>query len=174
MREAGMPWPEMEIVEGLNEINVQDLFIDRLPLITENHPDLAALLEAFESAHDYDARFKTYNRLFTAVMERWVDGDLGVDGLESWHDFHARACGGLQHMVERAGRGAVLAAFTSGGPIAAHMQDVLGIPPRRALEFMWHGRNAAFTTVKFSGSRMSLAGYNETPHLTDAAYWTLR
>ena len=66
--------------------------------------------------------------------------------------------------MERPGSRRV-AVFTSGGPIGVAVMTALGAPDRRALELNWRTRNASLTHFLFSGGKISLDGFNATPHL---------
>ena len=58
-------------------------------------------------------------------------------------------------------------AFTSGGPITAIVQHLLGLPDARAFEMNWPLVNDGVTRLRFSveTGTVSLATFNAHPHL---------
>ena len=98
-------------------------------------------------------------------MQRWLADELELEGIERWRDFHARVCSAFAELRER-GRGEVLL-FTSVGPTAVILSEVLGLPALRAFEQAW------ITRVVYSGARVTLDGFNEVAHLPLRS-WTHR
>jgi hypothetical protein len=69
-------------------------------------------------------------------------------------------------MTEAAGSKRKLAAFTSGGTMAAAMGLALNLDDEKTLELMWVVHNAAYTEFLFSRGRFSMMTFNAIPHLT--------
>ena len=80
--------------------------------------------------------------------------------------FRQRAENALLLIRESQGRGVRVAAFTSGGAIGVAVQTFLLARAMAALEVNWRVRNTSLTTFLFSGTRVSLDGFNELPHLS--------
>lgn len=162
-QERGLPWPEpIELLE-LDEHPGQLVLQRALPSLMKEEPALTDPATAFGQDADFAQRH--YLKLFQKVTRDWVRGEMRVPELESWRDFRARVQGALQKMMAVDGRKKVIAAFTSGGPVAAAMGLALGIDDEKTLELSWLIRNTACTEFLFSTGRFSLATFNGHPHL---------
>lgn len=104
-------------------------------------------------------------------MRRWLRDELELDEVETWAAFHQRVRDAFGEVRERA-RGEV-AVFTSVGPTAVVLHEVLGLAPERAFEQAWRLYNTAITRVLYSGERLTLDGFNEVAHLP-LTQWTHR
>ena len=71
----------------------------------------------------------------------------------------------IKRIMEEQGRGKVILAFTSGGPIAAAMQHVLSLSPEAAIRLNWQVINASYTKFMYNDKRITLAGFNCSSHL---------
>lgn len=165
-RKASVPFPEPEIRPGLNEYATQDLLTRIAPRVAGRDPEFAPLWHDWQTNPDSAGRNRRFQLMFEAIATRWVSGRLGEPSLEPWDEFRARALSALL-LIRKAnigGRRAV--AFTSGGPIGVAVQTCLQSPPTAALELNWRVRNTSLTTFLFSGTRISLDGFNELPHLS--------
>lgn len=175
---AGLSFPTPTIVPGFDEHDGQGLVLAVLGRVARGETSLLdgspQLLEfaakAMDSSVDRRERSRVWQLLYEAIMRRWLDG-LTIDGIESWPQFHARVGSAFTEARER-GRGEV-AVFTSVGPTAVVLLEVLGLPPLRAFEQAWRLYNTGITRVVYSGPRMTLDGYNDVAHLP-LGDWTHR
>jgi len=94
-------------------------------------------------------------------------------GVETWLEFRARVRHALS-LVRAEARGQRIAAFTSAGPVASAVQLALGSDDDTTVSLAFRVRNSSVSEFVFSGERFSLASFNETPHLSDAALVTVR
>src|SRR5229473_3511070 len=46
---------------------------------------------------------RAFQKMFEAIMPRWIDGSLTAPGLESWIDFRARVTAGFRRILEGEG-----------------------------------------------------------------------
>jgi broad specificity phosphatase PhoE len=112
-----------------------------------------------------DAR-KAFQKIFAQAMERWMGGHHDADYRESWSAFRARCVGALRRTVEAAGASQNVVVFTSGGPIAAICQELMGFPNRGAAEINFSLANSGVTKLLYnSGGRISLSYLNNFAHL---------
>ncbi len=170
--EAGrLPLP-VELAE-LDEMGVEPIFKDHLPELFQKHAHLQALGDAMLMADGDHARARSIARLFEAAMQLWVRGQIDSDGVEPWLGFRARIRRALAAVCEGA-RGQRIAVFTSAGPVAAAVQLALGSDDETALSLAFRVRNSSVSEFLFSDGRFSMASFNETPHLEDAALVTVR
>jgi broad specificity phosphatase PhoE len=164
--------PPVEL-PGLDEMGVEPIFKDHLPALFASHPHIASLGEAMAAAEDLESRGKAVARLFETVLMLWVHGEMRAPGIETWSEFRERVAAALAAAREGA-RGQRVAVFTSAGPVAAAVQLALGCTDETALRLAFRVRNSSISEFLFSGERFSLASFNETPHLDEAALVTVR
>jgi broad specificity phosphatase PhoE len=162
-RERGLDWPQPVELPGLDEHPGQLLLKHALPALMKQEPALADLPSALEQ--DAALAQRQYLKLFQKVTRDWVRGERRVPELELWRDFRSRVETSLQQMVTLDGRKKLIAAFTSGGPVAAAVGFALGLDDEKTLELSWLVRNTACTEFLFSTGRLSLASFNGHPHL---------
>ncbi len=168
---AGLPAPV--VVEGLDEMCVEPLFREHLPDLFAKHAHLAALGDAMLAADGNAARARGFARLIEAGLQLWVRGEVSAFGVESWVQFQARVRHALS-VLRADARGLRVLAFTSAGPVASAVQLALGADDSAALSLAFRVRNSSVSQFLFSGERLSLVSFNETPHLPDAALITER
>jgi broad specificity phosphatase PhoE len=119
-------------------------------------------MHILRNAADHRADFQ---RLFTYVVHRWISGEHEKDELESWQHFLDRVRGGLERVLERAGKRDRIAIFTSGGTITALLQLIIGVPPIKAFEMNWQIVNTSLSQLKFRDRDVALASFNSHAHL---------
>jgi broad specificity phosphatase PhoE len=168
---GGLPAPV--VIEGLDEMGVEPLFREHLPGLFEKHAHLAALGDAMLAADGDVARARGFARLFEATLQLWLRDEVTARGVEPWLEFRARVRHALA-AVRAEARGLRIAAFTSAGPVASAVQLALGADDDTTLSLAFRVRNSSVSEFLFSDDRFSLASFNETPHLPDAALVTVR
>ena len=166
-RAAGVDFPAPEQLPGLDEYRVQDMLTVLAPRLAETDETFAPLWRTWLKGRETPQRNKYFQRMFEVVMRRWVEGTLGVEGIEPWSAFRGRVLEALEAIFSSQGGGRRVAAFSSGGPIGIAVQTALRAPEAAALELNWRIRNASLTTLLFSGPRLSLDGFNALPHLAE-------
>ncbi len=170
--EAGGLPPPVELPE-LDEMGIEPLFREHMPELFSCHEHLRALGDSMLMADGDAARARTFAALFEAVMRMWIKGEVSGAGVEPWLEFRARVRKVLA-AVRADGRGKRIAVFTSAGPVASAVQLALGADDETALTLAFLVRNSSVSEFLYSGDRFSLASFNETPHLHDAALVTVR
>jgi broad specificity phosphatase PhoE len=108
---------------------------------------------------------RTFQGLFAAAMTRWMCGEHDAEYRETWMAFRDRAVAALKRVVEGAGRSQRIVVFTSGGPIAAICQHLLGLDPKRTLEVNTVLVNCATTGLLYQPQAVSLSYLNSYAHL---------
>jgi broad specificity phosphatase PhoE len=142
---------------------------DHVEVLAKHAPRLTDPIAAKDAlATEADVK-KSFQKIFAQAMARWMGGHHDADYRESWPAFRARCVGAAKRIVEAAGdlpEGAVVV-FTSGGPIAAICQELLGIPNERAAMVNFSLANSSVTRLLFSGrdGRISLSYLNNFAHL---------
>jgi broad specificity phosphatase PhoE len=172
----GLRWPEAQVMAELNEYDADSVVRQFAPQLAARDPEFRLLVEARECGAGPDQN-RRFQKMFEALMNRWITGELDSDDVESWRAFRARVQRGLRTITRPARNGASgrrVAVFTSGGPIGVAVQLALDAPDRSGLEINWRVRNCSLTEFVFSGERLSLDTFNAVPHLDDAALLTFR
>jgi len=141
--------------DGFNEFDHRDI-------LARARPDLAEDGALARLVAEPDGR-RAFQQAFAAAVERWMAGGHDAEYAEPWPAFRARCVAALRRVAERDGDVWV---FTSGGPIAALVQHVLGLSDGRMLELNWGIANAGITRLVQGGRR--LGGFNNVAHLEAA------
>jgi broad specificity phosphatase PhoE len=140
---------------------------DHVEVLQKHAPQMSDPIAAKDELERETNAKKAFQRIFAQAMERWMGGRHDADYRESWPQFRARCVGALQRLVAAAGASQSIAVFTSGGPIAAICQEVLGFPDRRAADVNFSLANSSVTKLLYSGrdGRVGLQYLNNFAHL---------
>ena len=151
------PFPDMQVATGFNEF-------DHTSVVHRFKPEWAdrEQMQAELAATGHPAR--AFQQTFTEAVQRWVRGEHDHEYGESWSQFKARVNGALDDLIRWANGGNVFVS-TSGGPIAVIMQGLLGLSDSKALALNEVIANTSVTRLLYSGSRRSLAVFNNYSHL---------
>lgn len=172
VRERGGAWPEALVLPGLDEHDAFGLLRAAAEALA-HEPEIAAGSRALAAAATPAGRSHAFQRLFEAVMARWMTRRFEPEGVEPWPTFRARVLGALEVMLA-AGASRVVA-FSSVGPLAVLLGRALGTDDAASFRTAWRIRNASLTTFVFDGEgRFTLDGFNALPHLPDPTAWTFR
>jgi len=140
---------------------------DHVEVLQKHAPRMSDPIAAKDAlGREADAK-KAFQRIFAQAMERWMGGRHDADYRESWPQFRARCVAGLRRAVEAAGASQSIVVFTSGGPIAAICQELLGFPDARAADVNFSLANSSVTKLLYSGKdgRVGLQSLNNFAHL---------
>ena len=173
-RQAGQHWPEVQVLEGLNEYDGDRVMEDLRAELAERHDHVRVLSEEYEHAVTEHERYRTFHRLLEALMRFYIAGDYESRGFETWRQFHDRVTAALAHIRSSQRRGRQVAVFTSGGPIGVSVQSTLQAPEQQAGELNWRVHNASVTLFTFTTDRISLDQFNSIAHLTSREMRTYR
>ena len=142
---------------GFNEFDHEEVMVRHTP----RYADAGVLRE--ELAATKDPR-RAFQELFTQAVARWVQGGHDGEYKEPWSGFKARCLGALDALVASLGPSKTALVFTSGGPITAVSQDLLGIPDEHAFRTNWTLANCGMTKVIYSERGRYLSTLNEHGH----------
>jgi broad specificity phosphatase PhoE len=171
---AGLQFPEPVVVPEFDEYQGDEVLQRSLPRLLESSDRIRELHKAFEKSDGSYEKFKTFQKMFEAVISMWVDGKISPDGVESWTEFSIRVNQGLTHILSACGQGERVVVFTSGGPIALAMQRALQLTPQKTLQVSWMSQNCSVSEFLFSKDRFTLSTFNSFPHLDDSTLQTYR
>ena len=149
--------PDMQAVEGFNEFDHTQV-VERLRPEWADRETMARDLAALPKPAS------AFQQIFEQAMGRWVGGEHDNEYAETWSDFRARVIGSMDDLIEYVDGGDVLVS-SSGGPIAVIAQHLLGLSDRKTLEMNSVIANSSVSRVLYSGSRRSLAVFNNYSHL---------
>ena len=173
-RKSGLAFPEPLILPEFDEYKGEAVLERSLPELLKNDQSIRDLHAAFQSSSGSVARRATFQKLFAAVIGKWVDGAIDLPGVETWSEFCSRVNSGLAKFLSAGGRGEQVAIVTSGGPIAVAMQRALDLSPQHTLQVSWMSRNCSWSEFLYSADRFTLSSFNTHPHLNDSAMLTYR
>ena len=146
-------------LDGLDEYPTEEIFRSFIPLALERdrglEGDVARLME--------DRR--SFQRVFEQVMGMWASGGHHPPGLITWQEFADGVHSAVNEIMQRDGRGKTIAVITSGGPIAATVCRVLGLPGPASVSVAEQLVNTSISRFKCTEDRIMLSTFNEYPHL---------
>src|ERR1039457_3082384 len=164
-RSAGHGFPETAVLR------------ECLPQLLQVNAEIKELHCAYEDSRESSEsgdRRKTFQKLFEAVISKWVAGETAAAGIESWHEFCLRVERGLAQVVRDTPPAASAVVFTSAGTIGAAMRRALHLSAEDTLRLTWMSRNASFSEFLASGERFTLSTFNAHPHLDGNGLLTYR
>ncbi len=173
-RRMGIAFAELTVLPEFDEYQGEDVLSKSVPELIKADARIRDLHAAFQSAATSEEKRRTFQRLFEAVVGKWVDGEIPLQDVESWPEFCARVNRGLSKITSSSVRGGSVAIFSSGGPIGAAMQRALNLSPRDMLRVTWMSRNCSYSEFLATGGRFTLSAFNAFPHLDDPALLTYR
>jgi broad specificity phosphatase PhoE len=176
-RRTGLGFPETAVMNEFDEYQAEAVLRECLPQLLRVNGEIRELRSAYEDSKasgDSAARRKTFEKLFEAVIRKWVAGEVTASGVESWHDFCLRVERGLAQVVRETAPAASAVIFTSAGTIGAAVRRALHLSAEDMLQITWMSRNASFTSFLASGERFTLSAFNAHPHLEEDGLLTYR
>ncbi|WP_323751232.1 histidine phosphatase family protein [Marinobacter sp.] len=153
----GAALPDMQVLEGLNEF-------DHVEVVERLHPEWADKQAMARDLASFPKPALAFQTAFEKAVKRWVSGEYDGEYAETWHGFKQRVNQALDQLVEMAD-GTDVIVSTSGGPIAVIAQYLLELSDQKALEMNNVIANTSVSRILYSGSRRSLAVFNNYSHL---------
>ena len=173
-RRSGVPFPEPVVMQEFDEYEGEEVLRKSIPELTKTDPGIRDLHSAFQSATTSEEKRKAFQRMFEAVVGKWVDGEIPLRYVEPWSEFCARVNRGLSKITSGGMPGEQVVMFSSGGPIGVAMQRALNLSPRDTLRVTWMSRNCSYSEFLSSGQQFTLSTFNAFPHLDDPSLLTYR
>jgi broad specificity phosphatase PhoE len=173
-RSADLNFPETVIMSEFDEYQAEAVLRECLPQLLQVNTEIRELRRAYEDSSEFGDRRKTFQKLFEAVIAKWVAGEVTAAGIESWHEFCLRVDRGLAQVVRDTPPAASAVVFTSAGTIGAAMRRALHLSAEDTLQLTWMSRNASLTEFLASGERFTLSTFNAHPHLDEDSLLTYR
>lgn len=173
-RSAGLSFPETVVMSEFDEYQAEAALRECLPKLLPVNDEIHALHRAYKDSSESGARRKSFQRLFEAVIAKWVAGEVSADGVEPWDEFCLRVERGLERVVRDTPPAASALIFTSAGTIGAAMRRALHLSAEDTLRVTWMSRNASLSEFLASGERFTLSTFNAHPHLDGDGLLTYR
>jgi broad specificity phosphatase PhoE len=170
----GLTFPAPLVLPEFDEYQGEAVLERSLPGLLEKDGGIRELHAAFQSSFETAQRRATFQKLFEAVIGKWICGEICPHGIEPWKEFCSRVNSGLAKCLSAGGRGERVAIFTSGGPIAIAMQRALQLSPESTLKVSWMSRNSSWSEFLYAGDRFTLSSFNSHGHLGDPEMLTYR
>ena len=162
-------WPAPELLPELDEHDGYMVFTRSLRSLAASDAEARAALGMIEEPLDRDLRL--YYRVYRRTTRRWARGELDLPGgsprLEDWPAFRRRAESAVARLIDGAGSGRTVVAFTSAGPVAVAVGRALALDDEAVINLSWTVRNCAVSEFLFSGDRFSLHSFNSQLHLAE-------
>lgn len=159
MHDSGVQVPQLETDGAFNEFDADAVIRSLLPGLLPDEPEARHILR--NGAQNR----REFQRLFALLIQRWHGGEHACEGCESWQVFVQRVEAGLQRVLSQASHGDNIAIFTSGGTITALLHRVIRITAGQAFELNWQIINTSLSQLKFRGSEVALASFNNQAHV---------
>jgi broad specificity phosphatase PhoE len=170
----GLSFPPSVVLDEFDEFQGDVVLEKSLPHLSKTNSHIRDLETSVKTANSPPQRRRNFQKLFDTVVTMWVNGELAVDGVESWESFIARVNRGLSQFLSTATKSETCAIFTSGGPVAVSVQRALRLLPQDTLQVAWMPRNCSYSEFLFSSDRFTLSTFNSFQHLDDPALLTYR
>lgn len=136
-----------------------DGLIVRLEPRFADRAELAAWLRTTEQPR------RAYQELFERAFDAWLRGQARSEGGITWAQFRQRCIDALQRVASACGSGQSALVVTSGGPIAAITQALIGLPDEHVATLHMPLFNASITTLLTRPGQVSLSTFNSVAHL---------
>ena len=94
-RKAGIPFPDPLVLHEFNEYQGEAVLERSLPGLLETDQTICGLHAAFQSSSDSAGRRATFQKMFEAVISKWVRGEICPLGVETWLEFAPARISGL-------------------------------------------------------------------------------
>ena len=91
-RKTGLSVPEPQVLPQFDEYQGEAVLARSLPGLLENDQSIRDLHATLQSSSGSSARRITFQRLFEAVISKWVGGAICPQGVETWLEFCSVDC----------------------------------------------------------------------------------
>jgi len=173
-RNSGLVFREPLVMNEFDEYQADAALRECLSQLLPVNDEIREMHAAYKDPSKCGDRRRTFQKLFEAVISKWVGGEVTADGVESWHEFCLRVERGLAQVVRDTPPAASAVIFTSAGTIGATLRRALHLSAEDTLRVTWMSRNASFNEFLASGERFTLSTFNAHPHLDGDGLLTYR
>ncbi|SEH53989.1 histidine phosphatase family protein [Magnetospirillum fulvum] len=143
---------------GFDEFDFLDVLRCFRPEL-DSHDSIRGFLAAGENPR------RDFQTVFSAAVARWAGGGHDGEYRESWSVFRDRCVAAFRRQIEAAPKAGGTVIFTSGGPIAAICQHLLGLSDEATVGLNNILVNSGVTRILHDRARASLLSLNSFAHL---------
>src|ERR1700756_520293 len=104
-RTAGTPFPDPLVFQEFDEYRGEAVLDRSLPGLLEADQTIRELHSAFQSSSGAAERRTTFQKLFEAIIGKWVREEICPPGVETWLEFCSRVNSGLTKCLSASSRG---------------------------------------------------------------------
>lgn len=137
---------------------------DHEEIIVRHRPEYADLERRMADMDRTGNPRRAFQAMFEDAVTDWIVTGDGGEYTETWGEFRGRSVAALKEIIRAQGRSRTALVFTSGGPITAIVQDLLGIPDATAFRINHTLTNCGVTKVIYSERARYLSSVNEHGH----------
>jgi broad specificity phosphatase PhoE len=148
---------EIRRLAGFDELDHLEL----LGGLDPRYADRAALVADVMASGD---PLRAAQEIFARAVARWVGGEHDADYSETWSSFRRRCGQALEEVTQLLSHDETALVFTSGGPITAICQELLGLADEHAFRITWTLVNCGVTKVLTTRRGLQLSTVNEHAH----------
>lgn len=149
----------IQIDERFDELDLDSLIARLGSSLQDADSTLATLLSEASTSRS------AYQKLVKRVFVHWQTLSEPLHPLESWSMFASRILEALEDLIRTSRRGETTLVVTSGGVIAALVQQVLALPAQSAYGLLEVQMNCSITCLLHDRRRVSLSSFNESAYL---------
>jgi len=143
---------------GFDEFDFLDVLRCFRPEL-DSHDSIRGFLAAGDNPR------RDFQTVFAAAVARWAGGGHDHEYRESWSGFRDRCVAAFRRQIEAAPKSGGTVIFTSGGPIAAICQHLLGLSDDATVGLNNILVNCGVTRILHDRARASLLSLNSFAHL---------
>lgn len=171
--EKGVDFPEAIEIEELREYEGMDSMETVRDQLSEHYSNFKDWFEEMDTQPSHRTKMK----MVLAYLQLWATDSLSFElpaGVQKFADFRKTSELGLEKVLAGNEKGKTIAAFSSGGCIAAMLAKIIGVEDAgKTMGFNLVMLNTAISEVLFSGNRLSLQTFNTLPHLKEDMITTM-
>jgi broad specificity phosphatase PhoE len=149
----------IQVDERFNELDLESLIAQLVSSLPDEDGTLATLVSEASSSRS------SYQKLVKRAFVHWQALSEPTHPLESWSMFASRVSAALGDLISTSRPGETTIVVTSGGVIAALVQQVLALPAQSAYGLLEAQMNCSITCLLHDRQRVSLSSFNESAYL---------
>jgi len=155
---GGIKLPKILKTDAFNEHDSEGVLRGLIPVFIKENPGFEKDVERMLDDN------RSFQKVFEAVMLRWVSNDYDNPELRKWEDFIFQVEQGIKNIMANSDRGKNVALFTSGGPIAVAVRKALNLTNTDTIKVSWQVVNTSVSCFKYTKNRFMLSTFNEHAH----------
>ena len=136
---------------------------NHMELLAKHNPAFTDYMDIGEYLSQYENPMKVLQQLLNESIRDWLDDKH--DYSTSWQTFNEGVLDALSSLSAKLEKGQTAWVFTSGGPIAVVLMELLALSDKQFIDLQAGLVNSSVTKILVGKSRLSLSTHNEHSHL---------